>query len=943
MGKLGGSIAALLFAAGVALPISANAAAIGGPGLRAAAVDAGYLRDMSAGHSHALRGGVLLVQYDDDDRPSGNYSRPYNGGGNQPYNGGGGNNGSGANAAIGLGIGIITNILRQQQMEKQQQQQQQIMRQQQYNNNQAQKRKYREELEHQHKSDIEKAKLEEKRQEELDDIKKQLNEERKARLYSPQPNTPAPAADTDPYHDSVGDIVINVIPAPDNCPDNFQELRVGATVLYPRRTDFPADPSLCAGTTGKGCYLKVENTPATCGASRRVCVERCPTLPPAKVVDIRPPYVPPTPVPPPPLPYPPVVCNGGNCAPPPVACNGGNCAPPPVACSGGNCAPPPVPCNGPNCGREVINRACTGGNCEPRPDYHPDCAGGNCGQQYDSSQKLTKEASLTVKSNDYVEPNHPKPTKQASLTVKSNDYVEPNHPKPTKQASLTVKSNDYVEPDHPKPTKQASLTVKSNDYVEPDHPKPTKQASLTVKSNDYVEPDHPKPTKKPELTVKAHDDEAHHATKPAGNTDIATHSGGELDTAEPFNPPAGGDQQNFFSPVQCPNLNLSGCGRAFQEQGRKEAEQKKKAEEERKQKEKEQYALDHDVDSKNCNKLGGRSMALLRSNPNYTALVQCITDGCKPTESSDASFQKVAIAKVRDASTGLIAAIPDYGGALSGVIKLLWDDPTPDALFNQLKEYVKSFVPEKISEEHYKGLQAVIDGMNLALGNYRTYTEPLAQGPTLLSIDTTLAGARKLFHDDPDHAEQMLPYFVAFGTLHLGVLRELYLNTKDYFCPPGKDYNNSLKCAKQHHAFLDKLNQAITDYTTDAQTMRDNALAWRLKKIHVNTGERRKLDPGIGVEREYSMTDYTTATAADDFCAWPSPTYEQEIGYGDESATVHAQADVDARKATATKAFGDNLDFILAPLAHWASLTVQAAPVTAPGRPGGAVTSAHQR
>jgi hypothetical protein len=266
------------------------------------------------------------------------------------------------------------------------------------------------------------------------------------------------------------------------------------------------------------------------------------------------------------------------------------------------------------------------------------------------------------------------------------------------------------------------------------------------------------------------------------------------------------------------------------------------------------------------------------------------------------------------------------------VIKLLWDDPTPDALFNQLKEYVKSFVPEKISEEHYKGLQAVIDGMNLALGNYRTYTEPLAQGPTLLSIDTTLAGARKLFHDDPDHAEQMLPYFVAFGTLHLGVLRELYLNTKDYFCPPGKDYNNSLKCAKQHHAFLDKLNQAITDYTTDAQTMRDNALAWRLKKIHVNTGERRKLDPGIGVEREYSMTDYTTATAADDFCAWPSPTYEQEIGYGDDSATVHAQADVDARKATATKAFGDNLDFILAPLAHWASLTVQAAPVTAPGR-----------
>ena len=66
------------------------------------------------------------------------------------------------------------------------------MRQQQYNNNQAQKRKYREELEHQHKFDIEKAKLEEKRQEQLDDIKKQLNDEKKARLNQPQPNTPQP-------------------------------------------------------------------------------------------------------------------------------------------------------------------------------------------------------------------------------------------------------------------------------------------------------------------------------------------------------------------------------------------------------------------------------------------------------------------------------------------------------------------------------------------------------------------------------------------------------------------------------------------------------------------------------------------------------------------------------------------------------------------------------
>jgi hypothetical protein len=920
MGKLGGSIAALLFAAGVALPISANAAAIGGPGLRAAAVDAGYLRDMSAGHSHALRGGVLLVQYDDDDRPSGNYSRPYNGGGNQPYNGGGGNNGSGANAAIGLGIGIITNILRQQQMEKQQQQQQQIMRQQQYNNNQAQKRKYREELEHQHKSDIEKAKLEEKRQEELDDIKKQLNEERKARLYSPQPNTPAPAADTDPYHDSVGDIVINVIPAPDNCPDNFQELRVGATVLYPRRTDFPADPSLCAGTTGKGCYLKVENTPATCGASRRVCVERCPTLPPAKVVDIRPPYVPPTPVPPPPLPYPPVVCNGGNCAPPPVACNGGNCAPPPVACSGGNCAPPPVPCNGPNCGREVINRACTGGNCEPRPDYHPDCAGGNCGQHYETIQKPIKQASRTDESHEYVEPDHPKPIKKASLTDESHEYVEPDHPKPTKKASLTDESHEYVEPDHPKPTKQASLTVKSNDYVEPDHPKPTKQASLTVKSTDYIEPDHPKPTKQASLTVKSHDyvEPTHKRTPNETNK----HEG-ELD-------------EFIFDPVRCPNLNFA-CADLLRAEEKKREEAKKKRQEAEKKRQEEE-AFDRKVDSKNCTGNGGLSNASLRDNANYQRLMQCISNECKPTETSDASFEKLPIAKVRDASTGIIAAIPDVGGALSGVIKFLWDDPTPDAVFNQMKAYVKNLVSQEISDERMRTLASLIDGMGTDLDGYRADTEPLSAGQDLTTIQGILRGARKQF-DNLDHPEQMLSYFVAFGALHLAVMKEQFLHTNEYYCRPGEDYNNSHACAEQHHTYLNKLNKGIDDYTAAAKKLRKDVLAWRLNKIHVDTDHDTKVlssegggsdGPSIvNVEKIYK------ATAADDFCdtsLWHPPTHEHEELDNGPDDTIHAQDDADARKAAVTKAFGDNLDLILAPLAHWASSTVEAAPVTAPGR-----------
>ena len=901
MKTLGIPIAALLFGASVALPISANAAAIGGPGLRTAAVDAGLPRDMTAsGGSHTLSGGTVLVQYNEGGggggggggyapqggggggyapQGGGGYNRPYNGNGgyapqggggyNRPYNGNGGNSFN-TGAAI---LGIMSAIARQHQLEEQQKQQRQ------YNiqlyNNQLQKR--REQVEHQRKLDIEKAKLEEQRQEQLDDIKKQLNEERKARLnqpqpntpqpnpsYSPQPNTPlpnpaylpqpngpAPTVENDPYHDGphhdrVGDIVINIIPAPDNCPDNFQELRVGATVLYPRRTDFPANPSLCAGTTGKGCYLKVESTPATCGGSRQVCVERCPTPLPPMVVD---------------------TCSGGNCAP---QIN--------RACTGGNCEPQPQ-----------INRACTGGNCEPQPQINRACTGGNCGQQYEPSQK---------------------PTKQASLTVKSNDYVEPNHPKPTKEASLTVKSHDYFEPDHPKPTKEASLTVKSHDYFEPDHPKPTKEASLTVKADDYVELNHPKPTKKPELTVKAHDDEAHHATKPAGNTDIATHSGGELDTAEPFNPPAGGDQQTFFNPVQCPNLNLSGCGRAFQEQGRKEAEQKKKAEEERKQKEQEQEALDQDLDSKHCNKLGGVSMASLRNSTNYKGLIQCLTSDCKAPIDIRATSFNAPHTEIREGVTGLAAAVPDVGGMLSGVTKFLWKDPTSGAVFDQMKKYVNDLVPQMIEGAELTHLDNRVTGLKDFFAKYNRTKNLVQKGQQLTTLEGTLDTLERDFID-ADQPEKALAYFVAFATLKLAVLREEYLHATEYY---GNDVDH---CGKRQD-----LNATVACFKEDAKQIKQRALEWRLNKIHVS---RDKYVMGAG---HIYWTGHK-ASAGDDFCDWHTPTYDhRDRDHGDDSTNI-AFTQYNQRRDDVAKAFGNNLDLILEPLTHWAYVTEMAQRVVA--------------
>ena len=192
-------------------------------------------------------------------------------------------------------------------------------------------------------------------------------------------------------------------------------------MLYPRRTDFPPDRNICAGTTKKGCYLQIRNAPA-CGGGQPVCAEYCPTLPPVKErhVELPKPVVP-TPVvptPPPPTPY--------YVVPPPV-----------VTCNGGPCPSQPYPV--------------------------PMCNGGPCGDS-----KRIEEAKLTEKAKSTVEHEHPKPLEQAKLTEKAKPTVEHEHPKPIEKAESTEKAKPH---DEPKPIVTAEKTEKAKRIVEPD-PKP---------------------------------------------------------------------------------------------------------------------------------------------------------------------------------------------------------------------------------------------------------------------------------------------------------------------------------------------------------------------------------------------------------------------------------------------------------------------------------------
>jgi hypothetical protein len=96
---------------------------------------------------------------------------------------------------------------------------------------------------------------------------------------------------------------VPVVPPPDCAEDNFQQMRVGATTLYPYRTDIPPDRNRCTGRTAAGCYLQIRNSSPACG-SKPTCVMHCPDTVPVPV---------PTPVQP--------VCANPPCGPQPRIAN----------------------------------------------------------------------------------------------------------------------------------------------------------------------------------------------------------------------------------------------------------------------------------------------------------------------------------------------------------------------------------------------------------------------------------------------------------------------------------------------------------------------------------------------------------------------------------------------------------------------------------------------
>jgi hypothetical protein len=523
---------------GSAVASTAASAGIASSGLRAPAADPGLIHQVVAGaRLRPLQDGYLLVDDDDDGGGGGGYDGGGGGGGGYDGGGGGGgyshgggggfSHGGGGGVNINGILGILGTVAKGAAAAAKQRQQQRYIYEQNYvlqkqinekraakareeantrrirllqvieekkriakkneelqriarRNKEIKDEKARERRDEIHEKNLE-AKKEKKKIEKEYNEKKEVIEKYKPNPPSdryvrptPVPYTPTPVVTGGDDEDIINNTTINIIIPPDNCRDNFSELRVGPTVLYPRRTDFPAERTLCTGTTAKGCYLRVQNATSACGVTQAVCVAYCSTPKKTQEVKRNDPYNPPVTPPTPPVvtPY---------------------------------YTPPPPPQET----YKVVTRAeetvTSGYTVEPYPPTTP--------------------AIETVVSEKKTEP-YPKPI-PAIETVVSEKKTEP-YPKPT-PAIETVVSEKKTEP-YPKPT-PAIETVVSEKKTEP-YPKPTPAIETVV--SEKTEP-YPKLTPATETLVSENKDEPGPNLTPALDT-LVSESKDELGPKEGMEP-----------------------------------------------------------------------------------------------------------------------------------------------------------------------------------------------------------------------------------------------------------------------------------------------------------------------------------------------------------------------------------------------------------------------
>jgi delta endotoxin, N-terminal domain len=258
--------------------------------------------------------------------------------------------------------------------------------------------------------------------------------------------------------------------------------------------------------------------------------------------------------------------------------------------------------------------------------------------------------------------------------------------------------------------------------------------------------------------------------------------------------------------------------------------------------------------------------------------------------------------------TGAAGTLLKAAGPAAAIMGFFWkDEDNGQRVFDAMKAYVDKVVPEMIDHEHEKELQLAVEGLTDAMDEYTQLTSLRAKGNKLSEIVTNIQTMERQFFDFK-RPEKRLPHFVAFGTLKLVALRELYLFGQTYFGPSQDPIN----------VYLPKLRKSFDDYSRAVADMSERTVAWRMSKLRCDKHEdERRVYAGQG----YSYPVYTPVVQPrDQFCQWDGPRVTGPEHRGDESAIWPSDQACPDRSAEVRYGFLSQLDVILEPTRHWEAL-----------------------
>jgi hypothetical protein len=475
---------------------------------------------------------------------------------------------------------------------------------------------------------------------------------------------------------------------------------------------------------------------------------------------------------------------------------------------------------------------------------------------------IHKKRTVVTKRDEHIEEEHKKLT-PAIRTVKADEYTEEEHRKLT-PAIRTVKADEYTEEQHKKLT-PAIRTVKADEYTEEQHKKLT-PAIRTVKADEYTEEQHKKLT--PAIsTVKAQKHtqlEDEHLT-PAIRTVKADASDRALLTpailtvvAHPFTQP---DFKRPQPDSRQANLNGGQLDEAIPTEP---------------------------PDSKACTPAGAR--------PLTTAISEPLAKYNPPAFSP------------REVATTAIAGIPyGIGNVISATTKMFWKDDSPNKLFDAMKSYVDHVVPAALDQYDETQLGNDLTAIRKLLKGYDSNWTPSTKGAALSELVTQLETMKPRFLNARS-PKSTIAEFVAFGTLHLSTLRELYDHYDQYYPFDPRDATAVRNHEHDRGLVKDALNDAIKEYQDHIPVIRNDIIAYRLAKLGINDrGDVHSVFWSVDAPDVLVTNDYFSAK--DDFCDWHEAEHKDN--------RFAALADMARRQAVVKAAYDKLVDEFTAPITRW--------------------------